>query len=181
VDLVLVDDDVDDEISVSMTIESDNDSDIDRDSDRGSDRLDDMLIISDRLIISGSDSDKLSLHLYFRVKRKGQGKGFIASFWLESKNIGSWSFLQVGACKSGGHSLLTVGVGEHKGVGASFRLEPVNQGVGASFQLDLENLGSYSFLHVGACKQGVGASFQLVLDNLEVGASYECNILIYKK
>jgi hypothetical protein len=73
---------------------------------------------------------------------------------LELENTGSWRFLQVGACKLG---------------------------VGASFQLELENSGSCSFLQVGACKQGVGSSFQLVLDNLEVGASYECNILIYKK
>jgi hypothetical protein len=57
----------------------------------------------------------------------GQGKGVVASFWLEPKNTGSWSFLQVGACKSGGV--------------ASFWLEP-------------ENIGSCSFLQVGACKLG---------------------------
>jgi hypothetical protein len=33
-------------------------------------------------------------------------------------------------------------------------LEPVNKGVGASFLLELENIGSCSFLHIGACKQG---------------------------
>jgi hypothetical protein len=43
---------------------------------------------------------------------KGQGKGVVASFWLKLDNIGSWSFLQVGACKSMGWSLLPVGAGE---------------------------------------------------------------------
>jgi hypothetical protein len=57
----------------------------------------------------------------------GQGKGVVASFWLVPENSGSWSFLQVGACKSG--------------VVASFWLEP-------------ENTGSWSFLQVGACKLG---------------------------
>jgi hypothetical protein len=42
----------------------------------------------------------------------GQGKGVVASFRLVSENSGSWSFLQVGACKSGGHSLLLVGARE---------------------------------------------------------------------
>jgi hypothetical protein len=56
-------------------------------------------------------------------------QGVIASFWLVSRRI--------------------------QGVGASFRLVPVNQ--------------------------GVGASFQLVLENWEVGASYECILDIYKK
>jgi hypothetical protein len=55
----------------------------------------------------------------------GQGKGVVASFWLVPENSGSWSFLQVGACKSGGHSLLLVGARES---------------------------GSWSFLQVGACK-----------------------------
>jgi hypothetical protein len=39
-----------------------------------------------------------------------------------------------------------------QGLVTSFKLEPVNQGVGASFQLVLENLGSCSFLWVGAYK-----------------------------
>jgi hypothetical protein len=85
----------------------------------------------------------------------GQGKGVVASFWLVSENSGSWCFLQVGACKSGGCSLLLVGARELRELVASFRLVPVNQ--------------------------GVGASFQLVLENLEVGASYECILDIYKK
>jgi hypothetical protein len=58
----------------------------------------------------------------------GQGKGVVASFWLVPENSGSWSFLQVGACKSGGRSLLLVGAREHT--------------------------GSWSFLQVGACKLG---------------------------
>jgi hypothetical protein len=28
----------------------------------------------------------IGLHLYFRVDRMGQGKGFVASFWLEPEN-----------------------------------------------------------------------------------------------
>jgi hypothetical protein len=39
----------------------------------------------------------------------GKGKGFVASFRLELENIGHWRFLQVGASKLGGHSLLLVG------------------------------------------------------------------------
>jgi hypothetical protein len=42
----------------------------------------------------------------------GQGKGVVSSFWLESKNTRSCSFLQVGAYKLGGHSLLPFVVGE---------------------------------------------------------------------
>jgi hypothetical protein len=49
----------------------------------------------------------------------GQGKKVGAYFQLELENLGSCSFFQVGACKSG---------------------------VGASFQLELENLGSCSLL-----------------------------------
>jgi hypothetical protein len=63
----------------------------------------------------------------------GQGKGIVVSFRLEPKNIGSWSR-------------------RIEGVGASFRLEPINQGVIASFHLDPENTGSHTFLQVGACK-----------------------------
>jgi hypothetical protein len=40
----------------------------DNDSDR-------QLIISDRLIISDSVSDKLSLHLYFRAEGRGKERG----------------------------------------------------------------------------------------------------------
>jgi hypothetical protein len=39
-----------------------------------------------------------------------------------------------------------------KGLGFSFRLDPINQGVIASFWLEPENIGSLSFLQVGACK-----------------------------
>jgi hypothetical protein len=39
----------------------------------------------------------------------GKGKGFVASFRLELENIGHWILLQVGASKSGGHSLLSFG------------------------------------------------------------------------
>jgi hypothetical protein len=49
-----------------------------------------------------SDSDRLSLHLYFREARIGKGKRVVASFQLEPENIERWSFLQVGDCKSGG-------------------------------------------------------------------------------
>jgi hypothetical protein len=78
-----------------------------------------------------------------------------------------WCFLQVGACKSGGCSLLSVGAREIK------ELVPVNKGVVSSFPLVLDNLGSWCFLQVGA-------SFLLVLENLEVGASYECILDIHK-
>jgi hypothetical protein len=44
----------------------------------------------------------------------GQGKGVVASFWLVSENSGSWIFLQVGACKSWGCSLLSVGSREFR-------------------------------------------------------------------
>jgi hypothetical protein len=44
----------------------------------------------------------------------GKIKGFVASFRLESENTESWSFLQVGACKLGGWSLLPVVVGEFR-------------------------------------------------------------------
>jgi hypothetical protein len=54
----------------------------------------------------------------FQGGRKGKGKGVVTSFHLESKNIGSYSFLQVGSYKSGGFSLLPVG--------ASFMLEHAN-------------------------------------------------------
>jgi hypothetical protein len=39
-------------------------------------------------------------------------QGVIASFLLVLENTGSWCFLQVGACKSGGRSLLSVGAEE---------------------------------------------------------------------
>ena len=42
--------------------------------------------------------------------------------------------------------------GARQGVGASFRLEPVNQGVGASFQLVLVKLGGCILLLVGTHK-----------------------------
>jgi len=38
-----------------------------------------------------------------------EGKGVVASFWLELENIGSCIFLQFGAYKLGGWSLLLVG------------------------------------------------------------------------
>jgi hypothetical protein len=44
----------------------------------------------------------------------GQGKGVISSFQLVLENIGSWIFLQVGACKLGGRSLLPVGAREYR-------------------------------------------------------------------
>jgi hypothetical protein len=48
----------------------------------------------------------------FQGGRTGQGNGVVASFRLVSKNLGIRCFLHVGVCKSGGHSLLLVGVGE---------------------------------------------------------------------
>jgi hypothetical protein len=78
----------------------------------------------------------------------GQGKGVVASFWLVSENSGSWSFLQLVPVNQG------VIASFLQGVGASFRLVPVNQGVVASFWLVLENSGSWCFLQVGACKSG---------------------------
>jgi hypothetical protein len=47
----------------------------------------------------------------FKGGRKGQGKGVGASFQLKLENLGSCKFLQVGACKLGGWSLLLVGDG----------------------------------------------------------------------
>jgi hypothetical protein len=69
----------------------------------------------------------LSLHLYFREEGQGKERGlYPPSSW--SKRI--------------------------QGVGASFRLEIVNQGVIASFYLEIEKAGSQIFLQVGACKIG---------------------------
>jgi hypothetical protein len=63
------------------------------DSDYRDRLISDKLIISDRLIIIGGCS----------LLPVGAGE-----------YIGSWSFLQVGACKSGGWSLLPVGAGEFR-------------------------------------------------------------------
>jgi hypothetical protein len=66
-----------------------------------------------------SGSDRLSLHLYFRVVGWGKERGL---------------YPPSGWCR------------RTQGVGSSFRLELVNQGVIASFWLEPENTGSWSFL-----------------------------------
>jgi hypothetical protein len=82
----------------------------------------------------------LILSFIFLGGRKGKGKGVGASFQLVLENLGSWSFLQVGACKLGGWSLLPVGAGESRELELpSFRLEPPSV-----------NLGGWSLLPVGA-------------------------------
>jgi hypothetical protein len=63
--------------------------------------------------------------LIFQGDKMGQGKGVISSFWL---------------------------VLENHVVGGSISLESKNQGVVSSFWLEPNNLGSCSFLQVGACK-----------------------------
>jgi hypothetical protein len=60
--------------------------------------------------------------------RMGKGKGVVASFLLELENLGSWSFLQVGACKLGIWSLLLVVAGK-SWICSFLQVEPINRGL----------------------------------------------------
>jgi hypothetical protein len=96
------------DVRVLSTVFFDNDNDSDSGNDSGNDNCNDW----------GSDSWST---LIFRSGRTMKGKGVVASFWLDPKNVG---------------------------VGASFKLDLENQGVVASFWSERENLESCIFLQV---------------------------------
>ena len=80
-----------------------------------------------RYIVIVAEHNEASYKLFYIWISGWQEKGVGSSFRLVPVNLGSWRFLQVGACKPGSWCSHPVGVGKAKGVATSSQLVLKNE------------------------------------------------------